>query len=351
MRLSREHLDLLLNVAQDASLGGSFQERMQAITESLLSLVPGSAMTMIVLDPSRPQDGVDAFIHNADPAGAAEYAAHYVQYDPMPGLLLRAPEVPLRLSDSVSPSDWGKDPYTGSFLPRAQIRHILGFVGHLVDGRLLQVGIHREPMLSDFGERERHLLGLASHDLGQAAFSSLLREKLSRAQSVEEHTARVGLLVFNAKGYVEHADGGARGILSRLGTSFPMEDVLADSRAASALGQALQRSVRLDGDVLLMRSRPLERSATSSVLVVLEVRSPEPAQDFEDRVEPYGLTARERDVAKQAVLGLTNQQIGEELKISHITVAVHLTRIFRKVGVGGRIELTRRLTGSRPEQD
>ncbi len=51
------------------------------------------------------------------------------------------------------------------------------------------------------------------------------------------------------------------------------------------------------------------------------------------------LTARERDIARLAVEGLSNQQIAERLVISKRTVDNHLHQIYSKLGIGGRAGL------------
>ena len=51
------------------------------------------------------------------------------------------------------------------------------------------------------------------------------------------------------------------------------------------------------------------------------------------------LTARERDVVGQVALGRTNREIARTLGMSDRTVAVHLTRIFAKLGAGTRGEV------------
>lgn len=50
------------------------------------------------------------------------------------------------------------------------------------------------------------------------------------------------------------------------------------------------------------------------------------------------LTPRERDVLRHLSRGLTNKQIGEELKISHETVKEHVQRILQKIGVRDRTQ-------------
>ena len=54
-----------------------------------------------------------------------------------------------------------------------------------------------------------------------------------------------------------------------------------------------------------------------------------------------GLTATEQRVADLVVLGRRNREIAGELYVSVATVEAHLTRIYRKMGVRSRTELTR----------
>jgi DNA-binding CsgD family transcriptional regulator len=64
------------------------------------------------------------------------------------------------------------------------------------------------------------------------------------------------------------------------------------------------------------------------------------------------LTAHELQIAQLAAAGLTNRQIGERLLISHRTVSTHLYKIYPKLGVTGRAQLSAALddvsTDARP---
>lgn len=51
------------------------------------------------------------------------------------------------------------------------------------------------------------------------------------------------------------------------------------------------------------------------------------------------LTPRERDVVRLVTAGACNKEIASRLAITEATVKVHLTTIFRKVGVTGRLPL------------
>jgi DNA-binding NarL/FixJ family response regulator len=52
------------------------------------------------------------------------------------------------------------------------------------------------------------------------------------------------------------------------------------------------------------------------------------------------LTERELDVALLVVDGASNKEVAEWLFVSVRTVEVHLGRVFRKLGVRSRVELT-----------
>ncbi len=90
-----------------------------------------------------------------------------------------------------------------------------------------------------------------------------------------------------------------------------------DQRTAAAMGQRALRSIELAGGV---RTPGLIRGSG---------------------VEP--LTAREREVAMLAAGGLSSKGIAERLIVSKRTVDSHLDRVYRKLGVSGRDQISRAL--------
>jgi len=58
----------------------------------------------------------------------------------------------------------------------------------------------------------------------------------------------------------------------------------------------------------------------------------------------YGLTFREREIARLLVKGATNKEIAIELSLSEKTVKGHMTALFRKLGVKNRLRLALLLT-------
>lgn len=65
----------------------------------------------------------------------------------------------------------------------------------------------------------------------------------------------------------------------------------------------------------------------------------------ENKLAEFGLTPREREVARKASRGLTTTQIADHLRISVKTVEHHLDHIYRKTGTHNRTALTYRLSG------
>ncbi|WP_084144829.1 helix-turn-helix transcriptional regulator [Amycolatopsis jejuensis] len=59
----------------------------------------------------------------------------------------------------------------------------------------------------------------------------------------------------------------------------------------------------------------------------------------EARCRPATLSAAERDAAELAARGMANREIAAELSIAVRTVEMRLTKVYRKLGVGGRAEL------------
>ena len=55
----------------------------------------------------------------------------------------------------------------------------------------------------------------------------------------------------------------------------------------------------------------------------------------------HGLSERELAIVRALAQGLTNKQIGRQLYVSEQTVKFHLRNIYRKLGIGSRVEAAR----------
>jgi DNA-binding NarL/FixJ family response regulator len=91
----------------------------------------------------------------------------------------------------------------------------------------------------------------------------------------------------------------------------------------------------------------IRRSITHRLLEELREASRVQASVGSAAVRLEVLTNREREIAALIGCGETNKQIARQLSITERTVKSHLTEIFRKLGIGDRVRLALRITGSR----
>ncbi|MFO0755191.1 MAG: LuxR C-terminal-related transcriptional regulator [Byssovorax sp.] len=121
-------------------------------------------------------------------------------------------------------------------------------------------------------------------------------------------------------------EGGALLGALAVGTSRSSFDVMDEAQGrlievAGAASRTLSGALRLAQGCLPSQARPSPPPG------------PEPALPF------HLLTSRERDVAALVAEGLRNANIAARLDISEATVAVHLKRIFAKLGITTRVDL------------
>jgi DNA-binding CsgD family transcriptional regulator len=76
-----------------------------------------------------------------------------------------------------------------------------------------------------------------------------------------------------------------------------------------------------------------------------------PDQAEQSAVDLDALSEREREVLGLALAGLSARAIAERLTLTEATVRSHLSRIYAKTGVGGRVELLARANGHAPAPD
>lgn len=72
------------------------------------------------------------------------------------------------------------------------------------------------------------------------------------------------------------------------------------------------------------------------------------ATDLNPFYEAKGISRREREIIAYLVQGLSNREIEQKLHISRRTVENHVYNIYRKLGVGNRVQLVNGLESARP---
>jgi DNA-binding CsgD family transcriptional regulator len=122
--------------------------------------------------------------------------------------------------------------------------------------------------------------------------------------------------------------------------SWPFER----SRMQLMLGSRLRRRKRIQEARELLRAAQAGFDNLGASLWVERARKELRAAGVASRAQapaPWSsLSAQELQVARMAAEGLSNRQIAERLYLSHRTVASHLYRIFPKLGITSRAQLT-----------
>lgn len=357
MAFTTSEVTLLLGIARDASLGGTFSERLESITEMLSKLIPHSALSAIVLDlERRPETPVgQIYYKNGRPEDLVPYTANYIHDDPMAHAIPRADGRSYLLSDFVPRARFGRDAFTADFLKQINVRHIMGCSHRMPSGQLLSLAIHREKGFADFSAKEREVLRLASPDIVSAAWGALLRERMAELSTASDGSARPGAIVFSPDGEVAHSDevgvrlAQALADNRRRGQAWLKGEVVELAARPWNEGTTRDHTVRLaDGRWLRVRLSTLRAGPDASVLAILELLPPGSAELMSTIMDRAQLTPREREVATLATQAHGNREIARRLEIGEATVNTHLQRVYVKLAVQGRAELAMLLhTGAR----
>jgi len=138
---------------------------------------------------------------------------------------------------------------------------------------------------------------------------------IEAAKQIKNACPNTAILMLSAYGYNSYILASLRaGAAGYILKSTPISELISAIRLAYA-GEAV-----------------LDLKAVDKVLRYLAV------EESGERKEVELLHHREREVIKQAAMGKSNKQIGEELFISERTVQTHMVNIFQKLRVGSRTE-------------
>jgi DNA-binding NarL/FixJ family response regulator len=149
------------------------------------------------------------------------------------------------------------------------------------------------------------------------------------------------------------AQGGAEGIETLRESLIVLERSSAKlerARTMVELGAALRRAnARVEARELLKEGLDIAVRSGSQPLVEqaeaeLAATGARPRRLLLSGVE--SLTASERRVARFAAEGLSNKDIAQKLFVTTKTVEVHLSSVYRKLGIGSRTELPQALGGN-----
>lgn len=234
------------------------------------------------------------------------------------------PERSARYNDVLAPSGLGRE-------LRAVLRERNVCWGGLV--------LLRETSAPDFTAAELRLVAEAGEEIARALRHSLLLSELRHRDAPDVP----GLVLFDGDEVAVVSESARRwfadvddGRVPEHGLPYVVVTVLGKARSAPHPVQARLRT--REGRWITLHGERLDDRRVSVVV--------EPTRPYELAAvicDAYGLSARERDVARLVVSGCSNREIAETLWLSQWTVQDHLKKVFEKLDVHSRGELVSRL--------
>jgi ATP/maltotriose-dependent transcriptional regulator MalT len=200
----------------------------------------------------------------------------------------------------------------------------------------------------DFSEAEVELVAALAPELAAAVRRTLLVAEM-RHRDAEDGPGMAVLRVDGPSIGIELASRAAGALLDQLPDTridgIPAAVVVLVARLIAAGGRRQSARVRLRTgrwmSVQLDVLEPADADGPERLSLVIEPLAPYELAGV--IAEAYGLTAREREVARLVVAGSSNPDVAVALAISVTTVQDHLKNIFAKLEVGSRQQLTARL--------
>jgi predicted ATPase/DNA-binding NarL/FixJ family response regulator/DNA-binding XRE family transcriptional regulator len=175
----------------------------------------------------------------------------------------------------------------------------------------------------------------ASRALSEAAE---LAVAVGNPQVIGTLRANQGMLAARRRKWDEAAAHYAAAIAAHQEADHPHDAV----EAMIGLGRATAQLGRADEAVRQLRAAEAVAAGIGNPQRQAEVRAAlADIGEAAGGVLPDGLTGRQAEVLRLLAAGLSNKQIAAELFLSPATVERHLATIYRKLGVGGRVEAAR----------
>ncbi len=218
-----------------------------------------------------------------------------------------------------------------------------------VDGRAWGgIAFYREPTDEPFDDDDVAFASALSPVLGRGFMIGLLAGAGQRVDHTDPVDAGAAVIIIDNQDRISQISVGAEERLrqimahTRTGGLAPIAAFVAAARRyASGATTAVPRGrLRLhDGRWFVLQASPMTSRDGVTGDVVITIEDARPPEIVPLVVEAFGLTTRERDVARLVLQGAETKEIATSLHMSPYTVQDHLKSIFTKAGVRSRREL------------
>jgi DNA-binding CsgD family transcriptional regulator len=338
-----------------------YQEGQDAIARTLFeasdALIPHSCGIFFPIDPHT-YEYRPGFYQNIDPTLMQAYLEHYAPMDPF----VRVAPFPDRLNTVARFSELAARCEVDAcefvdFMNKVPYRYALGTLSGVNGLPVAAFGLGRMRGDSDFSGRDQNILQRIAPHIAQAAY-------LQQVLKAHKESAEVGVLVLGSQREILFETPAA---LRLLGPALRKESSeLADKPLAHIArgpeGLIHLRRLPLTPSSLFSRfgsndvdnnaeGRPPSRNlgrANGSIQgrpLILVVEPFLQRQGLLRRLEFFGLSPREVEVALGVLRGQSNRTIAQVLSIKETTVKVHLRHIFDKLQISSRCGLIARVVG------
>ena len=207
--------------------------------------------------------------------------------------------------------------------------------------------LFRETGASDFTDEEVVAVAEVAGELARGIRRCLLLSELEHRDAddvpgmavlqVDGDDVRTELLTRAARRWLSEVQDG-----EIAGTGLPVAAVALAMRARARPAQPVSTHLRArSGQWLTLHAEVLSAGPPARVSLVVEPTRPHELAEVV--AAAYGLTDRERQVARLVVSGHSTREVAQALWLSPWTVQDHLKKVFAKLGVGSRAEMTSRL--------
>ncbi|MET8677171.1 AAA family ATPase [Streptomyces sp. NPDC004647] len=196
----------------------------------------------------------------------------------------------------------------------------------------------------------RSLAGLGYAAMGKSsAARELIEEELALAH--QWGSSRAVGMALRAAGRAAKGSAGVALLREAVAALSRSHASLEHARALADLGTALRTTNQLADARHHLRQAATSAQQCGAIALVRLARAELIAAGARPRRQAHcgleSLTPTERRVAHLAARGLSNREISERLFVVRRTVELHLSSIYRKLGVRGRVDLPARMPGDR----
>jgi non-specific serine/threonine protein kinase len=172
----------------------------------------------------------------------------------------------------------------------------------------------------------------SSAEAGDKANIAYCLEGLAQVASAQQQTVRAAVLFGAAEASLEATGGTVYPFVQDRSVHEQVVEVVRSQLDEATFSSAWAKGAAMSMDEAVEYALSGEDAAPP----VSSTAQQQPSTT----AQPFGLTRREEEVAALVARGLTNRQIATDLSISEHTVANHVAKILRKLGLESRSQIT-----------